>query len=82
MSTTRICLRRLKTGGIGFDAEWCDDFLHSVFAVVRPGEQVCHRSYERDTDLDQTLRKGYVYEGTLRGERGRQLPSRESIHVD
>jgi malto-oligosyltrehalose trehalohydrolase len=67
-------LAPVKEGGIGFDAEWCDDFLHSVFAVVRPGEQVCHRSYERDTDLDQTLRMGYVYEGTLRGECGRQVP--------
>ena len=67
-------LAPLEDGGIGFDAEWCDDFLHSVFAVVRPGEQVCHRSYQHDTDLDQTLRLGYVYEGTLRGERGRQVP--------
>jgi malto-oligosyltrehalose trehalohydrolase len=67
-------LAPLDDGGIGFDAQWCDDFLHSVFAVVRPGEQLCHRSYVQDTDLDQTLRMGYVYEGTLRGERGRQLP--------
>ena len=59
-----------SSGGIGFDAEWCDDFLHGVFAVVRPGEQLCHRSYQAD-DLQQTLKYGFVYEGTLREQRGR-----------
>lgn len=65
----------LADGGIGFDAEWCDDLLHSVFAVLRPGEQLCHRRYEPYSDLDQTLRLGYVFEGTLRDERGRQTPA-------
>lgn len=64
--------------GMGFDAEWCDDFLHSVFAVARPGEQLCHRPYRSGTDLEQTLRFGYVYEGTLRDQRGRATPQ-ESV---
>ena len=62
-------------GGIGFDAMWCDDFLHSLFAVLRPGEQLCHRPYHSKTDLEHTLRHGYVYEGTLREERRRTTPS-------
>ena len=62
-------------GGIGFDAMWCDDLLHSTFAVLRPGEQLCHRSYESKTDLDLALRYGYVYEGTLREDRHRQRPA-------
>lgn len=57
--------------GIGFDAQWCDDFLHSVFAVLRPGEQLCHRSYKSGKDLDQTLKLGYVFEGTLQEDLGR-----------
>ena len=65
----------ISHGGAGFDAQWCDDFLHSVFAVVRPGEQLCHRGYESGSDLDQTLRCGYVHEGTLREDRGRVRPS-------
>jgi malto-oligosyltrehalose trehalohydrolase len=68
-------LAPLGEGGIGFNAEWCDDFLHSMFAVVRPGEQLCHRVYRPAADLDQTLTYGYVYEGSLRRERGRSLPS-------
>jgi malto-oligosyltrehalose trehalohydrolase len=63
-----------RDGGIGFDAMWCDDFLHSTFAVFRPGEQLCHRSYESATDLALTMKHGFVYEGTLRGERGRCIP--------
>lgn len=65
-----------REGGIGFDAMWCDDFLHSTFSVLRPGEQLCHRSYESRKDLDQTLRYGFVYEGTLREERERCPPER------
>ncbi|MCO8122468.1 malto-oligosyltrehalose trehalohydrolase [Stieleria sp. TO1_6] len=64
----------LDQGGIGFDAMWCDDFLHSTFSVFRPGEQLCHRSYQPKTDLAHTLRHGYVYEGTLRQDRNRTTP--------
>jgi malto-oligosyltrehalose trehalohydrolase len=67
-------LAPLDQGGIGFDAEWCYDFLHSLYSVVRPGEQVCHRTYTPGTDLEQTLRGGYVYEGTLRKQRSRRPP--------
>ncbi len=68
-------LAPVSMGGADFDAQWCDDFLHSVFAVVKPGEHRCHRRYESGSDLDQTLRLGYVHEGTLRNERGRVQPS-------
>ena len=65
-------LKPRDEGGIGFDAQWCDDLLHSVSAVVRPKDQLCHRAYQAGVDLDQTLRMGYVYEGTLREQRGRR----------
>jgi maltooligosyltrehalose trehalohydrolase len=68
-------LEPLCEGGSDFDGQWCDDFLHSVFAVVRPGEQLCHRQYMPGTDLEQTLQWGYIHEGTLRGERGRCKPT-------
>ncbi|NND97045.1 MAG: malto-oligosyltrehalose trehalohydrolase [Pirellulaceae bacterium] len=64
-------VRPIDEGGVGFDAEWCDDFLHSLFAVLRPGEQLCHRIYEQQ-DLKQTLEIGYVYEGSFAGERARR----------
>lgn len=64
-----------SNGGIGYNAMWCDDFLHSTFAVLRPGEQLCHRRYHAGTDLDHTLQHGYVYEGTLRRKRERTTPA-------
>lgn len=64
-----------SSGGIGFDAEWCDDFLHGVFAVLRPGENLCHRTY-RLRDLQQVCNDGFVYEGSLREQRGRREPGR------
>ncbi|MEM0924925.1 MAG: malto-oligosyltrehalose trehalohydrolase [Planctomycetota bacterium] len=67
--------------GIGFDAMWCDDFLHSVFASLRPGEQLSSRRYHRRQDLEQTLRFGYIYEGTLRKHRERRvLTERAASH--
>jgi 1,4-alpha-glucan branching enzyme len=43
-----------------------------VFAVVRPGERLCDRPYRPGHDLDQTLRMGFVYEGTVRNPRQRK----------
>ncbi|QDT62758.1 Malto-oligosyltrehalose trehalohydrolase [Stieleria bergensis] len=59
-------------GGVGFDAMWADDFLHSVFTTLRPEQQHCHRPYHGASDLVQTLSRGYVYQGTLRSEPERQ----------
>lgn len=53
-------------GGMGFTAQWCDDFLHSVFATVRPGEQLTDREYHPGSDLARTLRAGFVHRGTCR----------------
>ena len=64
-----------KNGGMGFDAQWCDDFLHSVFATVRPGEQLTDRTYHPGSDLAQTLRSGFVYSGTCRQPRQRSTGS-------
>lgn len=58
-------------GGCGFDGQWGDCFLHSLFAVVRPGEQLCQRTYDPGSDLDKVLRMGYVYSGTIRKPRER-----------
>ncbi|MCC9603863.1 malto-oligosyltrehalose trehalohydrolase [Stieleria sp. JC731] len=74
-------LVKRSSGGVGFDAMWCDDFLHSTFAMLRPGEQLTHREYRAMDDLTQTLKYGYVFEGTLRKQRGRkELDSRVDTH--
>ncbi|MEO8270961.1 MAG: hypothetical protein ABI557_14655, partial [Aureliella sp.] len=57
-------LQPFDGGGHGYDAQWCDDFLHSVFAVLRPGEQMSQRVYHGQ-DLQSVLHRGYVYSGSL-----------------
>lgn len=63
----------LEDEGFGFNALWCDDFLHSVYAALAPGTHLSDRRYEPDTDLDLILRRGYVFHGTLRTARERHL---------
>jgi maltooligosyltrehalose trehalohydrolase len=61
-------------GGYDFDASWCDCFLHSVFGVVRPGEQLSSRVYDQ-SDLSRVLAQGFVFDGTIRRERERRNSS-------
>lgn len=61
----------ITDGGVGFDAQWGDCFLHSLFATLRPGEKLCDRTYQPNVDLDQSLRTGFVYGGGLRRYRER-----------
>ena len=62
----------LDKGGNGFDAQWCDDFAHSLFSVVRPDERLTVRTYESGTDLATTLKRGFVFEGDVSGYNGRE----------
>ncbi len=68
-------LQSRERGGHGYDAQWCDDFLHSVFAVVRPGEQMSQRHYGPE-DMQATLSRGYTYRGSL------SRPSEKLAHAD
>ncbi len=69
-------------GGHGYDAQWCDDFLHSVFAILRPGEQMSQRVYHGH-DLECVLHRGYVFAGSLKMLRQRielqQAPTRADL---
>lgn len=59
-------------GGTGFDAQWCDDFAHSLFAVIRPQERLTVRTYQPGVDLTTTLDRGFVFQGNVHGYRGRE----------
>ena len=64
-------IRSVEHGGHGWDALWCDDFLHSMFAILRPGDHMSSRQYLPHADLDATLRRGFVFHGTVREQRRR-----------
>lgn len=63
----------LDKAGYGFDGLWCDDFAHSVYAALEPGQHRSDRAYEPGSDLDLILRRGYVFHGTLKARRKRHL---------
>ncbi|MEM9368467.1 MAG: HAD-IIB family hydrolase [Planctomycetota bacterium] len=63
--------REVESSGHGFTAQWCDDFLHSVFASLRPGEHLTTREYRSHSDLAMVLKRGHVFRGDVRGFRGR-----------
>ncbi len=77
-------LMQLSESGHGFDAAWCDDFLHSVFAVLRPGEHMSSREYHPHSDLDIVLRRGFVFQGTLRTTRARipLAPQTQAVRLE
>lgn len=68
-------------GGHGYDAQWCDDFLHSVFAILRPGEQMSSRIYHGD-DLQIVLQRGYVFVGSINVPRRRIALAEDPARAD
>ncbi|WP_158545404.1 malto-oligosyltrehalose trehalohydrolase [Bremerella cremea] len=69
-------LTPLEADGFGFDAIWCDDFLHAVAAEIRPEQHMSDRRYLAGEDIDTTLRRGYVFRGTIK-EKRRRIPLEE-----
>jgi len=51
------------SGGIGLDAQWSDDFHHSVHTLVSAERQGYYQDFGRISDLAKAYREGYVYSG-------------------
>lgn len=64
-------LTPLEEGGYGFDGLWCDDFVHSVSAILQPDVHLSSRQYRPGSDLELVLDRGYVFQGTFREEHRR-----------
>ncbi|PQO28794.1 alpha-amylase family glycosyl hydrolase [Blastopirellula marina] len=69
-------LAPLDADGYGFDAVWCDDFLHAVAAELQPETHMSDRRYLAGEDIDTTLRRGYVFRGAI-GVKRRRIPLSE-----
>lgn len=50
-----------KLGGFGFDAQWCDDFHHSLHALLTGEEKGYYVDYGETEHLVKALREGFVY---------------------
>jgi maltooligosyltrehalose trehalohydrolase len=56
-------IRSKRTGGFGLDAQWCDDFHHSIHAILTGERTGYHEDFGDLDHLVMALRKGYAYCG-------------------
>jgi maltooligosyltrehalose trehalohydrolase len=59
-----------ERGGWGLDAQWLDDFQHSLHALVTGERQGYYGDYGSLDDLATSLREAYVYSGRYSNFRG------------
>ncbi|HVF67905.1 MAG TPA: malto-oligosyltrehalose trehalohydrolase, partial [Pyrinomonadaceae bacterium] len=69
-------VRVLKTndeGGLGVDAQWSDDFHHSIHALLTGTDRGYFKDFGRVGDLAKALGEGFVYDGARRSEFRKRL---------
>ncbi len=69
-----------KKGGIGFDAQWNDDFHHALHTLLTGEQGGYYRDFGALADLAKACREGYVYTGQYSRYRRRRHGS-PSKHV-
>jgi maltooligosyltrehalose trehalohydrolase len=56
-------IRDAETGGLGFDAQWSDDFHHALHAVLTGARRGYFGDFGRMADLAKAITAGFVYDG-------------------
>jgi maltooligosyltrehalose trehalohydrolase len=69
--TPRNTLGPGVVGGFGLDAQWSDDFHHSLFAFLTGERQSYYVDFGTLAQLAKSLRNAYVYDGTYSSYRQR-----------
>ncbi len=54
-------IRPKKTGGFGLDAQWCDDFHHSLHALVTGEKTGYYQDFGKLEHLKKAFKEGFVY---------------------
>lgn len=65
-------IRTRDAGGIGIDAQWCDDFHHSLHALVTGEQQAYYQDFGKPADLEKAFKEGFVYSGQYAPHRKRR----------
>jgi len=58
--------------GLGFDAQWSDDFHHALHALLTREQSGYYAGFRNASDLARVLREGYFYTGQYSPFRGRR----------
>jgi maltooligosyltrehalose trehalohydrolase len=59
-------------GGYGLDAQWSDDFHHTVHAFLTREQRGYYQDFGKAEDLAKVLQETFVYAGTYSPHRGRR----------
>lgn len=60
MNDVRV-IRPREWGGYGIDAQWCDDFHHSLHTLITGEKKGYYVDFGRTEHLVKALREGFVY---------------------
>lgn len=71
LNDTRI-IRPRTMGGFEFDAQWSDDFHHSLHALLTGEKDGYYRDFGKIGDLAKAYSEGFVYSGQYSAHRGRR----------
>jgi maltooligosyltrehalose trehalohydrolase len=58
-------LKPASVGGYALDAQWSDDFHHSLHAILTGTERGYFSDFGRLEDLAKAIKEGFVYDGKL-----------------
>jgi maltooligosyltrehalose trehalohydrolase len=64
-------IRAAGEGGHGIDAQWSDDFHHSLHAILTETDRGYFSDFGRVRDLAKAIQEGFVYDGCHSEFRGR-----------
>ena len=85
LNDTRI-VRPRELGGFALDAQWNDDFHHSLRTALSDERAGYYRDYDGLEDLARAWREGYVYTGQYspfrqraHGNASRMVPARQFV---
>ncbi|MGA7614471.1 MAG: malto-oligosyltrehalose trehalohydrolase [Thermoanaerobaculia bacterium] len=65
-------IRPKAVGGYGLDAQWSDDFHHSLHTILTREGEGYYAGFGRLSDLARVYREGFVYTGQYAIHRGRR----------
>ena len=65
-------LRPAEEGGYGIGAQWCDDFHHSLHALLTGERRGYYADFGSPDQLVRSMKEAYVYQGEFSTFRGRR----------
>jgi len=75
LNDARVVKER-KLGGLGFDAQWNDDFHHALHALLTGEREGYYLDFGSLRHLSRSLREGFVYQGQYSRYRQRRHGNR------